>query len=145
MSAQDRGAARLVREPIDVVRLESEVQDARVGAVATFVGVVRTESRADGVPLRALEYSAYEPMAASVLQQLAADAAQHADVYAIRIVHRLGTLHVGEASVAVVVGSAHRAAAFDACREAIERLKAEVPIFKREIWDDGGASWVDGI
>lgn len=145
MSAQAHGAARLVRDPIDTVQLENEVRGARVGAVATFVGVVRTETRADGVLLRALEYTAYEPMAMRMMEQLAAEAAQQDDGCAVRLVHRLGTLHIGEASVAVVVGSPHRAAAFDVCRSLIERLKAEVPIFKREIWDDGGASWVNEV
>jgi len=140
-----RAAVRLVREPIDVAALVREVADATVGAVATFVGVVRRGIGPGGQPLVALEYTAYEPMALAEMERLAQEALRQYELHAVRVVHRLGRLNIGEASVAVVVSAPHRAAAFDACREIIERLKVQVPIFKREIWSGGAATWVNSI
>jgi len=137
--------AYLIREPIDVAELLSAVEHESIGAIATFVGVVRAETRADQRPLEALEYTAHERMAQAQMSSLAEAIAQAHGVSAYRLVHRLGTLCIGEASVAAIVSSPHRDAAFTACREMIERLKLHVPIFKREIWADGETTWVDGI
>lgn len=138
-------AARLTREPIDAQRLAAELDRPETGAIASFVGVVRAERDAAGRELAALEYTAYETMAAELMQSLCQRAMSEHAVSGVRLVHRLGRLGVGEASVVVVAAAAHRAAAFDACRALIEQLKQDVPIFKRELWQDGSASWVDPI
>lgn len=138
-------AARLTRERIDLEHLVREIASAPVGAVATFLGVVRDESNSSGKPLVALEYSAYEPMAVVEMTRIVETVATSQSVHAARLVHRLGRLAIGEASVAAAVAAPHRAAAFDACRELIEQLKKTVPIFKKEIWADGAATWVNAI
>lgn len=140
-----RQAVRLVREPIDVAGLIREVVDAESGAVAAFVGVVRVERGPAGQPLEALEYTAYESMALTEMDRLCAAARQRYAVRAVRLVHRLGVLPLGEPSVAVVVSAAHRAEALEACRALMEDLKRDVPIFKREIWLGGAESWVNGL
>lgn len=138
--------AALTHEPIDVAALLAEVGDPGCGAVAAFVGVVRAERHPeDGRELRALEYSSYESMAGADLNRIAREALEQHGLTFVRVIHRLGRLGIGEASVAVVVSSAHRAAAFAGCRVIIEQLKVSTPIFKREIWDGGDATWVDDI
>lgn len=138
-------AARLVREPIDPDALAAEVAHDGVGAFATFVGVVRAEKNAAGQALLALDYTAHEKMALSEMHRIGSEVADRFPIHAARIVHRLGTLRIGEASIAIIVASPHRAAAFDACREMIERIKADVPIFKRELWSGGEATWVNPV
>jgi molybdopterin converting factor subunit 1 len=138
-------AVRLVREPIDVAALLREVADPESGAAAVFLGVVRAESSPTGQPLEALEYTAYETMALTEMDRLCAAARQRHALRAVRLVHRLGVLPVGEPSVAVVVSAAHRAEALEACRTLIEELKQDVPIFKKEIRPGGAESWVDGL
>lgn len=140
-----RAIARICREPIDVAGLAAAVGDASCGAIATFAGVVRAETRADGAALEALEYSAYEDMALTELQSLCEAMLREYSVFAVRAVHRLGVLRIGEASIVLVVSAGHRGAAFDACRELMERIKRDVPIFKREIWRNGAATWVNSI
>ena len=130
---------RLVREPIDVASL-TERTDAD-GAVCLFVGVVRNENRGRAV-LR-LEYEAYEEMALPLMEAIAAETARRFPVTDVRVVHRLGRLVVGEASVVIAVSSPHRAEAFAACRFAIDTLKARVPIWKKELYADG-SEWLDG-
>ena len=132
---------RLVRERIDYERIVSDVKSAEDGAVIVFDGIVRNHSR--GRRTRYLEYSAYEPMAAAELEKLAQSALAKYSVRDVRIVHRLGTLQIGETSVLIVVTSAHRAAAFDAARWIIDTLKKTVPIWKKEFFEDG-AVWADG-
>lgn len=134
--------AALTRDPIDPAGLLSAVEAVAHGAGCLFVGVVRAETDPGGRTLVALEYSAYEAMAVAELRRIAGDALAAHGAGAIRVVHRLGRLAIGEASVAVAVGGGHRAETFAACRDAIERLKQDVPIFKREVWDDGGHTWV---
>jgi molybdopterin synthase catalytic subunit len=130
---------RLVREPIDVASLAGR-SDAD-GAVCLFVGVVRNENRGRSV-LR-LEYEAYEEMALPLMEEIAAETGRRFPVTDVRLVHRLGRLEIGEASVAVAVSSPHRAEAFAACRFAIDTLKAQVPIWKKELYADG-SEWLDG-
>jgi molybdopterin synthase catalytic subunit len=130
---------RLVREPIDVASLAGR-SDAD-GAVSLFVGVVRNENR--GRAVVRLEYEAYEEMALPLMEEIAAEAGRLFPVTDVRLVHRLGRIEVGEASVAVAVSSPHRAEAFAACRFAIDTLKAQVPIWKKELYADG-SEWLDG-
>jgi MoaE-MoaD fusion protein len=132
---------RLVHEPIDYEKIANEMKAPEDGAVVVFDGIVRNHSR--GRRTTYLEYSAYEPMAAAELEKLAQAALAKYSVRDVRIVHRLGTLQIGETSVLIVVTSAHRAAAFDAARWIIDTLKKTVPIWKKEYFE-GGAVWTDG-
>jgi molybdopterin synthase catalytic subunit len=129
----------LVRDPIDTAALFGAA--AGDGALCLFVGVVRNENR--GRPVVRLEYEAYEEMALVLMQEIAAETRGRFPVSAVRLVHRLGSLEIGEASVAVAVASPHRSEAFAACRFAIDTLKTRVPIWKKELYADGSA-WLDG-
>jgi molybdopterin synthase catalytic subunit len=131
--------ASLTREPLDLLALQAV--SAADGALCLFVGVVRRENA--GRAVRFLEYEAYEEMALPELERLEAEARSRWPVTEVRIVHRLGRLEIGEASVAVAVASPHRAEAFAACRFVIDTLKATVPIWKKEHFE-GGAVWVEG-
>jgi molybdopterin synthase catalytic subunit len=111
------------------------------GALCLFVGVVRNENR--GRRVEGLEYEAYEEMALPLMEEIAAETRRRFPVSEMRLVHRLGRLEIGEASVAIVVASPHRAEAFAACRFAIDTLKAKVPIWKKEHYADGSA-WLEG-
>lgn len=138
-------AARLVREPIDVPALVREVESPNVGAIATFVGVVRYETGSDSKALKALEYTAYDAMALSEMSKLCEAVAAERSLHKVLMVHRLGTMKVGDTSVAVIASAPHREGAFDACRTLIDQLKQSVPIFKTEIWQDGSRTWVNGV
>jgi molybdopterin synthase catalytic subunit len=130
---------RLVREPIDLAALHAVA--GRDGALCLFAGVVRNENA--GRNVTHLEYEAYEEMALEVFAKIEAEVRRRWPVSDVRIVHRLGRLEIGEASVAVAVASPHRAEAFAACRFAIDTLKHEAPIWKKEFFE-GGACWVEG-
>ena len=129
---------RLVREPIDLVPLHATTPAD--GALCLFVGVVRNENR--GRAVVRLEYEAYEEMALPLMHEIAAETKRRHPVTLVRMVHRLGRLEIGEPSVAVAVASPHRGEAFAACRFAIDTLKAQVPIWKKELYADGSA-WLD--
>ena len=131
--------AALTREVIDLSALEGTAPAD--GALCLFVGVVRDHHQ--GRRVLRLEYEAYEEMALPLLERIEAEARQRFPVSAVRIVHRLGPLAVGEASVAVAVRSVHRAEAFAACHWAIDTLKATVPIWKKEYGEEG-AVWMEG-
>jgi molybdopterin synthase catalytic subunit len=132
---------RLVREPIDLDSFRNELACPEDGAVVIFEGVVRNSAR--GKFVRCLEYHAYETMALRKLAEVGAQARERFAIREIGIVHRLGRLQLGECSVAIVVASAHRGPAFDACRFAIDTLKRIVPIWKKEFYDDGEV-WIEG-
>jgi molybdopterin synthase catalytic subunit len=129
---------RLTRERIDLAAL-SETTPAD-GALCLFVGAVRDHNR--GRTVVRLEYEAYEEMALPLMEEIAAEALRRWPVTDVRLVHRLGSLQVGEPSVAVAVASPHRDEAFAACRYAIDTLKATVPIWKKEFYADG-EEWQD--
>ena len=129
---------RLTREPIDLASLQQTTPGD--GALSMFVGVVRNENR--GRPVLRLEYEAYEEMALPLMREIAAETRARFPVTLVRLVHRLGRLEIGEASVAVAVASPHRDEAFAACRHAIDTLKARVPIWKKELYADGSV-WLD--
>ncbi len=132
---------RLTRDVIVVRGLYRMVEDASCGGVVTFEGIVRREGPPEN-PLVALEYSAYEDMALRLLQRIRQEARRRFEIHDAAIVHRLGRLEIGECSLAVVVSALHRPAAFDACRWIIETIKKDVPIWKKEIWQKGDATWV---
>lgn len=131
----------LTREYIDAAKLINAAKRGEDGAVVVFDGVVRNNSR--GRQTLHLDYEAYEEMAARQLGELAREARGKFGVRQVTIVHRLGRLVVGETSVLIVVASAHRAQAFEACRWLIDTLKKTVPIWKKEAFVDG-AVWADG-
>jgi molybdopterin synthase catalytic subunit len=138
---RDESEIVLTREPIDSRKLIAEAKQGEDGAVVVFDGIVRNNSR--GRVTLYLDYEAYEEMAQNQLRELAQKAREHFGVRHVAIVHRLGRLFVGETSVLIVVASAHRASAFDACRWLIDTLKATVPIWKKETFADG-AFWATG-
>jgi molybdopterin synthase catalytic subunit len=129
----------LVDQPIDVAALLAAVAAPERGAVVLFLGTVRDRQAGRGV--ERITYTAYRALAARVLATIAADLeAAHAGL-AVALVHRLGELAVGEASVAIATGAAHREAAYEANRRALERIKSEAPIWKLEHYADGSAAW----
>ncbi len=132
---------RLQREPIDTQLLIEGVRTDASGAVALFVGTVRNHNR--GRRVIKLAYTAYDEMAVKELERVRAQALGRFEVNAIAIVHRLGDLNMGDASVAVAVAAAHREDAFDACRFVIDTLKKTVPIWKKETFE-GGEEWIEG-
>jgi MoaE-MoaD fusion protein len=133
--------ASIVREPIDRDGIVRGMKRGEDGAVVVFEGVVRNQTR--GRKTIYLDYEAYEAMALAQMEELAEQALKQFTVREIAVVHRLGRLEIGETSVLIVVASAHRAAAFDACRWLIDTLKRKVPIWKKEYFEDG-AVWADG-
>jgi len=133
--------AAIVRELIDTQGVLSRIKDGADGAAVVFEGVVRNQTR--GRKTLYLEYEAYEKMALQQMESLAELALKQFQVREVALVHRLGRLEIGETSVLIVVASAHRAAAFDACRWLIDTLKRTVPIWKKEYFEDG-AVWADG-
>ena len=132
---------RIVRERIDTEKVVEGIKRSEDGAVAIFEGIVRNQTR--GRKTLYLDYEAYEAMALAQLESLALEALNKFAIRNVAIVHRLGRLEIGETSVLIVVASAHRAAAFDACRWLIDTLKRTVPIWKKEYFEDG-AVWADG-
>ena len=133
--------ARLHRDPIDPMSLVRAVSGASRGAVLLFLGVVRDVN--DGREVSGIEYSAYEPMAARELSDIAHAAEARFESSAVAIEHRLGSLALEEVSVGIAVAHPHRAIAYDASRWIIEELKRRVPIWKQEQYRDGQREWVD--
>src|SRR5437899_1535048 len=133
--------AAIVPERIDTESLLEGIKQPEDGATVVFEGVVRNNSR--GRHTLYLDYQAYEGMALKQMEELAEQALIRFKIRDAAIVHRLGRLEIGETSVLIVVASAHRAAAFDACRWLIDTLKRTVPIWKKEYFEDG-AVWADG-
>jgi molybdopterin converting factor subunit 1 len=134
-------AATIVRDTIDTPGVLACIKRGEDGAAVVFEGVVRNQTR--GRRTLYLEYEAYEEMALDQMEGLAEQALQQFQVREVALVHRLGRLEIGETSVLIVVGAAHRGAAFDACRWLIDTLKRTVPIWKKEYFEDG-AVWADG-
>jgi len=133
--------ARLVSEPIKTAIILASIKHPEDGAVAVFDGIVRNNSH--GRHTLYLDYTAYQPMALRRMEQLARQALATYAIRDVRVVHRLGRLQIGDTSVYIAVASAHRAAAFDACRWLIDTLKQTVPIWKKEYFENGPV-WADG-
>jgi molybdopterin synthase catalytic subunit/molybdopterin converting factor small subunit len=136
-----RRYAFIVREAIDTLQIMGRLKRGEDGAALAFEGVVRNQTR--GRKTLYLDYEAYEEMALEQMESLAVQAVQQFQIRDVAIVHRLGRLEIGETSVLIGVASAHRAAAFEACRWLIDTLKRTVPIWKKEYFEDG-AVWADG-
>ena len=133
------GAFRLSVEPLSVERVNAEVASDDAGAIATFVGTTRARSR--GRDVIRLEYEAYEEMAEAEMARIASELKARHDVLDVAIHHRVGPVEIGETSVVIAVSAPHRAAAFAACREAIDTLKQTVPLWKKELYV-GGEEWI---
>jgi len=132
---------RLTHDPIPTHDLARQLTAPEDGAAVVFEGIVRNHSR--GGKTLYLEYEAYEPMALRKMEEIGREIRAKFPIDHLGMIHRLGRLEIGETSVAIVVTSAHRAAAFEACRYAIDRLKQIVPIWKKEYFADG-AVWAEG-
>lgn len=133
------GAFRLVDGPIDVEAVAAEVADERAGAIATFQGTVRAQSR--GRDVIALEYEAYSGMAENVMREIADEVKSRYELCAVAVTHRLGRVEIGETSVAIAVSAPHRQDALAACRDVIDALKERVPLWKKELYE-GGEEWI---
>lgn len=130
---------RVTNDPIDLAELIRYVSDPEAGAIVPFIGTTRNNN--EGRKVIALDYEAYPEMAEKELARIGAEAAQRWPIRRMAIVHRLGPVQIGEASVIIVASSAHRDAAFAATRYAIEGIKKTVPIWKKEVYE-GGEVWI---
>jgi molybdopterin synthase catalytic subunit/molybdopterin converting factor small subunit len=133
------GSLRLSAEPLSLDAVVAEVRDDKAGAIATFVGTTRNESR--GRVVQHLDYEAYEGMAEQVMAEIATSLKQRYDVCEIAIHHRTGRVEIGEPSVVIAVSAPHRQDALAACKDAIDTLKEEVPLWKKEVYEVG-EEWV---
>jgi MoaE-MoaD fusion protein len=133
------GGFRVQAGPLDLDAVVAEVADSGAGAIATFVGITRLHSR--GRTVTHLEYDAYPEMAEAEMARIADAVRARHDVLHVAMAHRTGHVPLGEASVVIAVSAAHRGAAMDACREAIDTLKQTVPIWKKEVFE-GGEEWI---
>ncbi|HEY0388962.1 MAG TPA: molybdenum cofactor biosynthesis protein MoaE [Gaiellales bacterium] len=134
------GGAFLVQEqPLDLGTVVDQVRDPAAGAIATFIGTTRDHNR--GRDVVHLEYDAYPEMAEAEMAKIAAQVIERHDVARVAMAHRTGHVPIGEASVIIAVSAAHRGAAMDACREAIDTLKQTVPVWKKEVFA-GGEEWI---
>ena len=129
-------------DPIDASEVLGRVGAVTDGAVALFLGTVRNVN--EGRPVSGMEYEGYDVMAREVLASIAQEAAEIARTPHVAVVHRLGTLTLGEISVAIAVSTPHRAQAFEGARYVIEEIKKRLPVWKREHYVDGDANWLDG-
>ena len=127
--------------PLSLEDIYAKADDPANGAIVVMSGMVRNQT--EGKSVIALEYQAYEPMAMQVFYQIAAEIRQKWSIVTrVVICHRIGRLQIGEISVLVAIGCPHRSEAFEACRYAIDTLKHNAPIWKKEHWGDGSSSWV---
>jgi molybdopterin synthase catalytic subunit len=133
------GAFVVTAEPLSLDAVVAEVADERAGAVATFTGTVRRESR--GRTVLHLDYEAYAEMAEDVMAQIAADLQRRYDLCRVAMQHRTGRVEIGEPSVVIAVSAPHRADALAACKDAIDTLKETVPLWKKEVYE-GGEEWL---
>ncbi len=133
------GAFRLTERPISLEAIVAEVADERAGAIATFSGTTRVESR--GRTVLHLDYEAYPGMAERVMEEIARELAAKYDLLGIAITHRIGRVGIGETSVVIAVSAPHRRAALAACAQGIDELKERVPLWKKEVYE-GGEEWI---
>src|SRR4051812_1132876 len=118
------------------------VADPAAGGIDVFLGTTRADRSADGRALLALDYEAYPEMALAQMRKLADAARERWPIVKLAMLHRTGRVALAEPSVVIAVSCPHRAESFDACRFLIDRLKADVPIWKKEVWEGGGETWV---
>jgi molybdopterin synthase catalytic subunit len=130
---------RVTHQPLNLQELVDHVTDPGAGAIATFIGTTRNNN--EGRKVMALDYDAYPEMAEKELKRIGDDASKKWQICRMAIVHRIGPVQITQASVMIAVSSAHREAAFAACRFAIEEIKKTVPIWKKELYE-GGELWI---
>ncbi len=135
-------ASRVIRDPIDAAALLASCAGPSDGAALLFLGVVRDHN--EGRDVGHLDYEAFAPMAERVLDQIVAEARERWETGSMAVVHRIGRLEIGDASVAIAVAAPHRGDAYDASRYIIEELKKRAPIWKREGYLDGESEWLGG-
>jgi molybdopterin synthase catalytic subunit len=133
---------QIVDKNIDVVELLASVSVPEAGGIDMFLGTTRNHSK--GKKVIRLEYEAYSPMALRMMSEIESEIRKRWNIQKISVVHRIGVVPVMEASVAIAVSAAHRKEAFEACRYAIDELKKRVPIWKKEIFEDGEV-WVENV
>jgi MoaE-MoaD fusion protein len=133
------GSFRLSADPLSLDAVVGEVRSDSAGAIATFVGTTRVESR--GRTVQHLDYEAYEGMAENVMAEIAAGLKQRYDLCEVAIHHRTGRVEIGDASVVIAVSAPHRQDALAACKDAIDTLKEQVPLWKKEVYE-GGEEWI---
>jgi len=133
---------RIGPEPIDLAAMTVAVSRPAHGAICTFLGTTRETSAGDDRLVEALDYEAYVELARADFEAIVAEARARWGPLEMAIAHRTGRVALGEASVAIAVGSPHRGAAFDACEFAINSLKAKAPIWKRETYRGGDTAWI---
>ncbi|MGK7876519.1 MAG: molybdenum cofactor biosynthesis protein MoaE [Xenococcaceae cyanobacterium] len=139
--SQTRDSFAITFAPLSLEEVYSLADDPANGAIVVMSGTVRNQT--DGKPVVFLEYQAYEPMAREIFRKIATDIRKKwSDTNRVVIHHRIGRLQIGEISVLVAVGCPHRREAFEACRYAIDILKHNAPIWKKEHWTDGSSTWV---
>jgi molybdopterin synthase catalytic subunit len=131
----------LTREPLDPAPLVNAVRKDESGAVAVFYGVVRNENL--GRRVKYLEYDAYPEMAVKKMREVADEVRKKFPITDVGILHRMGRVEIGETSLLVAVSSPHRKEAFEACHYAVDRVKHIVPVWKKEVWEDG-SEWTEG-
>jgi molybdopterin synthase catalytic subunit len=127
-------------DPIDAAAHESMVADQRAGAVVSFQGVVRDHDH--GRTVTRLEYEGH-PSAIDVLREVVDEIAADPDVFAVAVSHRVGPLAIGDVALVAAVSTAHRGAAFAACARLVDEVKARLPVWKRQVFADGGEEWVN--
>jgi MoaE-MoaD fusion protein len=137
----DANIFALTRDPIDAAALARRILKGEDGAIVTFEGVTRNNTK--GRATRYLEYECYEPMAVKTMAEIGGELARSYEISRIAMVHRLGRIEIGETSVVVIATSPHRRPAFEAALEGINKLKRLVPVWKKEYFADGEV-WVDG-
>ncbi len=135
-------SVHITKKAIDLGDFKKALRDPSVGGHAIFVGTVRDHQRGLGVVR--LEYEAYVPMAEKVLAEIAGETEEKFGVKACRIVHRIGLLEPGEIALVVAVSSGHRREAFSACEYVVDELKRRVPIWKKEVYQNGTSEWIGG-
>jgi molybdopterin synthase catalytic subunit len=133
------GDFRVQAEPLDLAAVVEQVRDPAAGAIATFIGTTRDHNR--GRTVAHLEYDAYPEMAEAEMEKIGAAVTERHGAARVAMAHRTGHVPIGEASVVIAVSAAHRGAAMDACRDAIDTLKQTVPVWKKEVFE-GGEEWI---
>lgn len=131
---------KIIHEVIKAEDVIRAVEVGNAGAIVPFLGIVRNNT--GGRKVAYLEYEAYAPMAEKKMAEIAQEISEKWGLDRVAMIHRIGRLEIGEVSVVVAVASPHRREAFEACKYAIDRLKQIVPIWKREVWEDGEEEWV---
>ena len=131
----------VTEQPLDPAPLVEAVRRDEAGAIALFYGIVRNENL--GRRVQYLEYDAYPEMAIKKMREVGDEVAARFPVTGFGVMHRTGRLEIGETSLLVAVSSGHRKEAFEACHYAVDRIKQIVPVWKKEVWEDG-SEWIEG-